>query len=470
MTKKDDNNEEKMNYYAMKIDDLDTQMKDDARMLQWSIYELNERADVLKTNYAKHEQKCMAKIGEKNMNEEETKDFREKVKAVDELYIELKAKLQQRIDYLKANPIEAQSAEPSCSHQVAEAAQVKQALSVEYETRFAGSMNDWFQFHDEMKSKIYDNANLSDEAKMIELSKVCTPEVMNALKANSFADAWQKLINGYNDKLRLAQFYINKLTNLSPMKSSTANDIDELLAEIDSIEKAFERIGGIDKETLMLVSIMQALDSETMRSWKRYKNVLAVSYAQTNKSDTSEFRPSLNTLIKFLQDEREFYFEDMIEAQSFQSKCQIDEKATPKEQFKPQSELKNKSTGAIPKVKPASYAEIAALPEVNATKCPCRLCTHARLFHPLFKCPKFVDMNFEERVKLVGDFGLCVKCFRLEHRGDCTDKQSNKPCERCKPRIVYHNSTICENNPFIAHASKGANNQANARNNDEWSE
>lgn len=117
MPRKDKNAEAKMEYYAMKILDLQDQMKDDAQFPRWSTYELSERADVLKANYSKHEQKCKAKINEKSMNDEELKQFRANMKKIDELYIELKAKLQQRIDELKTNPIEAQSIEASASQQ-----------------------------------------------------------------------------------------------------------------------------------------------------------------------------------------------------------------------------------------------------------------------------------------------------------------------------------------------------------------
>lgn len=50
-----------MNYYANKIQEIAKGVNEKASFDEWSMYELRERADVLKSMYGKHEQKCMAK-------------------------------------------------------------------------------------------------------------------------------------------------------------------------------------------------------------------------------------------------------------------------------------------------------------------------------------------------------------------------------------------------------------------------
>lgn len=107
MREKDDKNDIKMDYYANKIYDLEKLMKDESKFVQWTVHELNARTEVLTTNYAKHGQKCMAKIAEKSMSDDNTKQFHDEVRKIDELYIALKAQLQMRIDVLKEKQMDA---------------------------------------------------------------------------------------------------------------------------------------------------------------------------------------------------------------------------------------------------------------------------------------------------------------------------------------------------------------------------
>lgn len=72
----------------------------------------------------------------------------------------------------------------------------------------------------------------------------------------------------------------------------------------------------------------------------------------------------------------------------------------------------------------------------------CVLCND---IHPVYKCESFKAMNITGRKNHIKNNGLCERCLRKKHEGQCEFKKCNEPCPKCKPAIVYHNSTICPN-------------------------
>lgn len=468
MTGKDKNVDAKLNYYAEKIHELGNLMKDEARFLQWSIYELNERSEVLKANYARHEQKCMAKKAENKMNAEESKQFYDETREIDDLYIALRSKIQMRIDFIKENPNEAQTQKQEAQHSSEKESEKKNPMHAI--KPFSGSLNDWFEFHDEIDKWVVKNDKLSDEEKMISFVQVCPPEILNTLRADGFQDAWGKMLDNFDNKYKLGQFYARKLDNMVNIEVPSSESLSKLLVEFEIIKKAFARIGTAD-DARMMFSMVNKLDQNTARAWNRHRRALAESWAQAERIKSREHMPSLDALIDFVKDEQKIYFDEMIEAQSFGKVC------TPmNHEWTESSGPVQAHTGAVSKSRQVNQApmnmQASSSNEAMTGRTECVLCEKS--FHPLFRCTKFLGMQLVDRIAIISKHRLCMKCFRPDHVGGCTDQQSNKPCERCKPKIAYHNSTICEKNTFTVQPTKRPTpkaNRSNAQNyDDDWTD
>lgn len=430
---------DKMNYYADKIIEIGKCVDDKEKFDRWSIYELRERADMLKTAHGKHEQKSMAKQAEATMNDDERKAFFLECGKIDDIFVKSKAKIEQQIDFRKNNPdaLVIQAAE------IVENSKAKdERKRIVRLTPFAGGIGNWFNFYDEIKSKLCDNNELSDELKMIEMVQAITPELLNALGTVGFENTWKKLCDMYNDKYKLSQFFIQKMFALRKIDGSAVDNIEHLLNEATTIENAFERIGDVSKETMTMFSIVNALDAETARAWKRYRNTLAESYAQATDKEKHSFMPSLESLCKFLKDERDIYISDMIEAQSFQKQCNIGNAsdAPTKSAINMRQYMQSEAT-------PSTSTQTMQAANLNPSNMICILCVNGSC-HPLFRCPKFLAKQIMDRVKIISEHRLCIRCFRPEHPDRCSDSRSNLPCGRCKPDTVFHNSTLCDKNTF----------------------
>lgn len=432
---KDKNNESKRMFYAEKLQEAKKQIDDPNALKSWSIYELNERAELLKANFEKFEAKCMAKSCEQEMNDDALQNFTTECTKFDALYVRLKAKLQGRIEFLKANPehfVEETQADEKMQQQQAKTARLK----LSYQGQFNGSMNEWFVFHDAIEEQLYKNDSLSDEEKMIELVQVVSPNVLEALGTNGFDKTWKKMIGMYDSKYKLGQFYARKLTNLGKVQIASAGNMQMILNEIETINNAFDRIGNISLEAMMVFAVTSKLDRETMRAWERYRNILAISWAQAENEAQKNHMPSLEALRQFLQDECQIYTNEMMDEQAFTSKCNVTESSN--------KQAVNRTSVRIEAGTSGCSKTIDQSTSKARSSCP----LHINEYHALFKCVKYLAMDIEKRVMIISEQGLCIKCLRKDHADPCTDPRSNEPCPRCRPEIVYHNSTVCHKNAF----------------------
>jgi len=71
-----------------------------------------------------------------------------------------------------------------------------------------------------------------------------------------------------------------------------------------------------------------------------------------------------------------------------------------------------------------------------STNMKCYMCQET---HPIYKCPEFLKMNVDKRIKKVGELKICKNCFRENHT-----------LEQCKARKCYqcnksHNTLLHRN-------------------------
>lgn len=453
-----------MNYFTNKIKEFKKQIDDAQQFDAWTIYELKERTEVLKADYSKHECKNVALEAKNELTSEASAAFYVECSKIDDLYVSMKAKIEQRIEYLNKKT-DAQFTTSKPNEQNAQTKQVANQIVPVCTRQFNGSMNQWLDFFDEAKEKIHDNEHFDEEQKMLQLTQVLSPELLSALKTVGFENTWKKLVNKY-DNYRLANFYMQKMFTLEKIDQPSCDNITELLNRMDTIRKAFDKIEQVSVEHFMVFAITTKLDPETMRAWHRFRNVLAESCASKDGKEKREHMPSLESLLKFLDEEKELYANQMLDmGEQFVDSCKIDVESDALTNTKAISNAAGNYDAST------SSQAMTNLKEAEPVRTICVLCPPNTL-HPLYKCTRFLAKTIFERVTVLSEHQLCMRCFRADHSGLCTDPRSNKQCERCKPKVVYHNSTICEKNIFtVTPTPRNMQPKAYARNigdDDDW--
>lgn len=109
---------------------------------------------------------------------------------------------------------------------------------------------------------------------MIAFIQVCPPEILSTLQTVGSQNSWEKMLNTYDEKYKLTQFYARKLQNMSEITVPSSGSISQLLTEFDEIKKAFEKIGAT-YEALTMFSLVNKLDQVTLRACNRYRRTLA---------------------------------------------------------------------------------------------------------------------------------------------------------------------------------------------------
>lgn len=436
--KPDKNAISKMNFYAEKISDAYEQMNEKMVFEAWSVYELNERADILKSNYEKYELKSMHVEQENELDQNDLMQIKSEFKRTSDLYFKAKAKLQMRIDFLKANPNQQDQAEKEQLELMQQAMQ-----KITLKGKFNGSFGEWFAFRDEVEKSLCNDTSKSDEDKMIIFIQACAPEVLNDLKANDFADAWTKLSNKYDNKYKLTQFYTAKICNLNQLDVPSPSKLNEFLTMISEASEAMEKIGDVKSETLLAILVETKLNIEMRRAWNRQRIAMAKSWAQVNGKPEKEFMPQIDDMNKFLVSEIEVYAETPYSPPAVEAKHEM-----------------GPSTSMMQAASKASNQQKQAFDK-------CVLC-NPPMYHPLFKCPRFLAKSITDRVMVISEKGLCMKCFKAAHAEPCLDTRSNLPCSRCKPDTVYHNSTLCEKNVFTVAPVKQTIITSNNDDEDDW--
>lgn len=461
----------KREYHAQAVQLLAEEMQ--TELNKWDRFLVEEKANKLQSDFEKFEAKGLAIM----CDPESDKDAKEKCasegKAIGKLYFSLLAALRKRSAALTSqsdltSELNANASINQTENERTQAAQAKQKMHTVHAEpkvhRFTGSLNDWLTFKKAVQEKVINDENLTDELRMIELIQCCPQELLNEFKTDGFHATWQKLLDKYDGTYRLANFYTQKMLSLPKIGQPSSSSIAEMLNRMNEIKAAFETLGEFNAEHVMMFVLATKLDDETKRAWQRHRSILAESWAATSGKNKREHLPSLEALTKFLDDEKDVYDEQAIDNEAHLFGDAIETKsealtnvsshfacnygATTSSQAKARSTPSPKEEEESTKAKVVSNAADERSKQtpgwVECIMCP------PKTWHQLFKCTKYLALPIIERTKLVSRFNLCIKCLLPDHPGRCKDSRSNNPCERCKPSMVWHNSTLCENNQYAA--------------------
>lgn len=140
---------------------------------------------------------------------------------------------------------------------------------------FAGDYQTWRAFHDLFSSLIKDNAELSTVQKLHYLKTCLTGEAARIicnlpLTGDNFMVAWTLLLSRYENKRSLITTQLDKITNLKPLKTKSAQGLRTFLTTITEALGAIRALGCAvyHWDPLLLHLLVKLLDPETREAWE----------------------------------------------------------------------------------------------------------------------------------------------------------------------------------------------------------
>lgn len=169
-------------------------------------------------------------------------------------------------------------------------------------------IKDWPHFKDLFSSLIHDNESISGIQKFQYLLSCLSNEPHNLARtlpvtATNYPIVWEQLLSRYDDKRRLAVYYLDKILNLSPVNSELPKQLRQLL---DTSSENFIALKNIEfseslGDFILVDSVVQKLDK---RSRKLFKRKHANHDSPTLKNLLDFFKSSLQISLCYIPKNR----------------------------------------------------------------------------------------------------------------------------------------------------------------------
>ncbi|XP_059217691.1 uncharacterized protein LOC131994814 [Stomoxys calcitrans] len=276
---------------------------------------------------------------------------------------------------------------------------------------FHGDFKSWPTFRDLYTAICIQNSKLSPVEKLFHLSQKTKGEAheivsKSPLTNEGFRTAWTNLCARYDNKRVLINEQLKTLFGLSAIHSETAASLKKLQRDINSCISTL-RNHQIDTDSwnpIFIFLCSNCLPDSTLTLWEQTLN------DKTTIPKWSDFDDFLTNRHRTLES--------------------VSEIRGSKEHSSTNTGPKSKTNGNN---KSNSGKVRTFQAQVNPTTC--KLCP--KEVHVIRKCPKFLDMNYNQRLTEIKRHNLCLNCFSSAHIvKDCKSKHS---CYKCGKR---HNTLL----------------------------
>ncbi|XP_075150323.1 uncharacterized protein LOC142224439 [Haematobia irritans] len=272
---------------------------------------------------------------------------------------------------------------------------------------FSGDYSSWPTFRDMFTAVCIRNPRLSPVEKLFHLSQRTKGEPHDIvgkvpLTNENFPIAWGNLTQRYENKRVLVNIQLKTLFNLAPIQSESSTSIKSLQRDINGCISLL-KLYGIDVESwdpIFVFVCCNRLPDVTLTLWEQTLD------DKTQLPKWTDLNTFLTNRHRTLESVSEIRRKDLNSRQpSTNNSC-------PKIGGKTVKTFQNK-----------------------VTESSCRLCSNGS--HAFRKCPKFLDMTPNQRLKEIKRFKLCLNCFSKVHSvNNCTSKYT---CFKCSKR---HNTLL----------------------------
>lgn len=425
----------------------------------YSLFELDERAKKLQSDFQKFEARNLdIMCAEKSSDFDEGK-FDIENDVTNNLCLDLKAKIKEKMAEIdnknklantgieQGDSIEnlAMSSEHKEANLVDKSAKAQanesehnklkndfKALSLEMDI-MKFTCDDWHLFEKDCKEKIEGSTTLSDDDKMKMLVKACAQtkaeSILVRLVDSNYESALAKLRENFGTAYSQVNWYWNKLLNIPKLDEKVPTAYTSMVNSIDHCMAGLSRHLAEEKFVHLIPFVaINKLGDDIRLDWERYRKVLVTSYEQSNASTGAKgtYVPDWQAIKVFLQDEADLYWQYGNQ---------------------PSGECVDEATGDIKSMQATQNNNVASVKMLSKTKpgeSKAKKFCNCTVWHPIHKCPLFLDMNINGREEYIRKHKICGQCLLDEHMGKpCEDNQANRFCQRCLPEKVKHNSILC---------------------------
>ena len=274
------------------------------------------------------------------------------------------------------------------SHHIGSADSFKSKLPAVELPIFGGDLKDWVNFRETFTEMVVKDHSIANVYKLHYLKSSLKGEASNLLvdrsaASESFTEAWQCLLDYYNNNRLLITNLLSKFMSLKSMEQKSSSEVSRIRTNSSNILQALKVLGSPVKhwDQFVVFIIVGKLSSRLQRKWEE---VVA-------NSDSPTTPPSFESLIKFLEVERLALFQ--LESTR-------------------QSSSKSESSSVAVKRKPlsGSKGEYKILHAASGSKSKGNACLVCHDSHRLHECEAFKGKTPEERRKLVVLKQLCFNC------------------------------------------------------------
>ncbi|XP_075158073.1 uncharacterized protein LOC142231346 [Haematobia irritans] len=283
---------------------------------------------------------------------------------------------------------------------------------------FRGDYQSWPSFRDMFSAVYVKNSSLSKVQKLFHLRKKTEGEAHEIVKKcpltnSGFDIAWANLTDRFENKRMLVHSQLRVLLNLATITSESSEGIKGLQRDINSCISCL-KLYDVDVSTwdaIFVYICSTKLPRTSLSLWEQ---------SIKNKKDVSKW----SELDSFLSSRY----------QTLETISEISGVPTPN---LPHSNCnaKKQNNSSTRKVH-SNHAKVSSS-QNNPT---CNLCIGES--HPIRKCPKFLQMNVNDRMSCIKRLNLCINCFAKSHNvKKCKSPYSCFSCHR-RHNSLLHNNTL----------------------------
>lgn len=279
--------------------------------------------------------------------------------------------------------------------------------------KFDGSPDLWISFRDTFKSIIHDNADLTGSTKFrylkAQIVDKLSPIAHRIESDEGYMDAWETILDFYDDKRRISDKHIAGIILSKRMSSESHDELQRLINEVQSHTSALER--EMSKEDLydaiIANIVIHRLDPNTHNLF------------ETANKEVIPKWPALKT---FLDQRRKI----LLTLPAHRSTS------------KPQTALKPPAYSPL-KPQKLSNSFVASNKGVLTSNEKCMFCKTEG--HRLFSCPNFMELNVQQRIAKVTELNLCSNCLGYHQLDRCTSKYTCSVCQEKHNTLLHLDTT-----------------------------
>ncbi|XP_073995272.1 uncharacterized protein [Rhodnius prolixus] len=289
---------------------------------------------------------------------------------------------------------------------------------------FSGKLQDWPLFRDTFSSMVHDETSLTAVEKYHFLLANLQGSALSVIKhvpvsEVGYEQAWSALLQHYDNKRKLAAFYLDQILNFKPLTGkATAASLQHFMQVVIENVTSFEKIKIPNSSKYIMFELaLRCLDESTRESFE-----LAAA---------DEF-PTCDDLAKFVRKK--------VNAKDITERGKRDLTPILNQPFKPNNTRSNRTH-----IKPSNsfFTNTTSSPSVvneanqlvSSSRSPtCFLCKQR---HKLTECPTYVRGTPKQRYDILKNWAGCKNCLYPGHRTrECTSRWK---CRQCGGR---HHTTL----------------------------